>query len=68
VVSDETKIENWLPAEAMPMQGYGKNVKGDIFFGLIEGPRDTSDCGIRPIPESYRKAIKDGRCALTFSD
>jgi prepilin-type processing-associated H-X9-DG protein len=68
VVSDETKIQNWLSAEVMPMQGYGKNVKRDIFFGLIEGPRDTTDCGILLIPEKYWKAVKNGRCPLTFSN
>jgi hypothetical protein len=68
VLSDDIKVRSWLPAGAIPMEvdrpSNNGTLKLPLFIGLVEGPRDTSDCGIRPLSDRYWKALKEGKCPL----
>ena len=71
VVSDDTKMQSWLPAAAIPVDGdcppTGGKLKLPFAIGLVEGPRDVPDCSIRPISNVYLKALKEGKCPLGLS-
>jgi len=69
VVSDDAKIQGWLSAGAIPLEVDGSSSGGTfkLPLGLIEGPRDSPDCSIRPISAAYRKAVQEGKCPLGFS-
>ncbi len=64
VVSDETKFQSWLPAKFIPsdMNRRTKPLRISIEIGLVEGPRDVTDCGIHPISDVARRAIEQERC------
>jgi hypothetical protein len=68
VVSDDTKMQSWLPAGAIPAEMDHPSTNGTLklplFIGLVEGPRDMPDCSIRPIPDRYLKVLRDGKCPL----
>ncbi len=72
VVSDDTKMQSWLPAGAIPAEVDRPSTNGTLrvplFIGIIEGPRDMPDCSIRPIPDRYLKALTEGKCPLGFSN
>ena len=71
VVSDNIKVQSWLPVEAIPIEADRPATNGTLklplFMGLVEGPRDMPDCSIRPIPDGYRNALEQGKCPLGFS-
>lgn len=68
VVTDDTSMQSWLPTGAIPVEGDRPSAIGKLKLpfeiGIVEGPRDTSDCSIRPIPEHYLKALAKGKCPL----
>lgn len=68
VVSNDTKIQSWLPAGAIPIEPDRPSTTGTLklplFMGLVEGPRDMPDCSIRPLSDRYWKALKEGKCPL----
>jgi hypothetical protein len=72
VVSDDTKMQNWLSAGAIPAEPDRPSTNGTLklplFIGLVEGPRNIPDCSIRTIPDRYLKALKEGKCPLGFSN
>jgi hypothetical protein len=72
VVADDAKMQNWLPTGAIPSELDYSSPDGTLevprFVGLVEGPRDTPDCSIRPISERYWKAFREGKCPLGLSN
>lgn len=70
-VSDDIKMQSWLPAGAIPTEverpSTGGKLKLPFEIGLVEGPRDMPDCGIRTIPDRYLKALGQGKCPLGFN-
>jgi hypothetical protein len=70
VVSEATKIQSWLSAGAIPREVDRPSTNGKLklplFIGIVEGPRDTSDCRMGPISDRYSKALEEGKCPLRF--
>lgn len=66
VVSNETKIQDWQPTDSIPVDlnrhPSQENLKLPLVIGLVEGPRDMPDCGIRPISDFARKSIEQEQC------
>ena len=72
VVSDDTKMQSWLPAEAIPVEpdrpSTNEKLKIPLFIGFVEGPRDVPDCSIQPVPDRYLKTLREGKCPLGSSN
>jgi hypothetical protein len=68
VISDDTKMQSWLPAGAIPKElDYpcsDGTLKLPLFVSVVEGPRNMPDCSVRPIPVPYLKALREGKCPL----
>lgn len=68
VESADSAVKTWLPTNAIPSEvdkpNPGPKLKLPIFVGLVEGPRDMSDCGIGGISDEWKKLLKEGKCPL----
>lgn len=68
VISDLVQEPDWLNTIDVPLEIDRPATAGPpklpLLAGVIEGPRDMPDCGIRSMPEDYAKALFEGKCPI----